>query len=365
MNGAHDATNPLRRVLMTCDTAGGVWTFALELAAGLSADGIEVVLAALGGTPSREQQTSAARIPNLGLVGSDYKLEWMHDPWPQVAESREWLLGLAREHSPDLVHLNSFGHGGLGFECPVVLTAHSCVMSWWKAVKGTPIPGDWDTYRNLVGCALNSADAITAPSRYMAEALQEHYRFDAKKLRVIYNGRSPARFTRATKEPFVFAAGRLWDDAKNAAALAHIAPSLSWPVVLAGEGDIAGCRGLGKLSSDEIAGWYARAAIYALPARYEPFGLSALEAALSGCALVLGDIPSLREIWGDAALFVSPDDRASLRATIEALIGNQALRVEMSRRSHARALTFDAGAMTQSYLDLYQGVSLGRPLCVS
>ncbi len=32
-----------------------------------------------------------------------------------------------------------------------------------------------------------------------------------------------------------------------------------------------------------------------LPARYEPFGLSVLEAALSGCALVLGDIPSLRE----------------------------------------------------------------------
>ena len=63
---------------------------------------------------------------------------------------------------------------------------------------------------------------------------------------------------------------------------------------------------LGRLSAGELADWYARAAIYALPARYEPFGLSALEAALSGCALVLGDIPSLREIWGDAALFVPP-----------------------------------------------------------
>ena len=70
------------------------------------------------------------------------------------------------------------------------------------------------------------------------------------------------------------------------------------------------CRMLGPLAADELADWYGRAAIYALPARYEPFGLSALEAALSGCALVLSDIPSLREIWEDAAFFVSPNDEA-------------------------------------------------------
>ena len=54
---------------------------------------------------------------------------------------------------------------------------------------------------------------------------------------------------------------------------------------------------LGKLPAAEMKLWFAHAAIYCLPARYEPFGLSVLEAGLSGCALVLGDIPSLREIW--------------------------------------------------------------------
>ncbi|MEB3829625.1 glycosyltransferase [Phormidium sp. CCY1219] len=61
------------------------------------------------------------------------------------------------------------------------------------------------------------------------------------------------------------------------------------------------------MSPEELSHWYARAAIYAFPARYEPFGLSVLEAALSGCALVLGDIPRLREMWGDAAVFANPD----------------------------------------------------------
>ena len=62
----------------------------------------------------------------------------------------------------------------------------------------------------------------------------------------------------------------------------------------------------------------ARAAIYALPAHYEPFGLSILEAAMSGCALVLGDIPSLREIWGDAAVFVHPDNRDAVARCLAA-----------------------------------------------
>ena len=52
------------------------------------------------------------------------------------------------------------------------------------------------------------------------------------------------------------------------------------------------------LSGEDIRPWFARAGIYALPAVYEPFGLSVLEAALSGCALVLGDIPSLARNLG-------------------------------------------------------------------
>ena len=75
---------------------------------------------------------------------------------------------------------------------------------------------------------------------------------------------------------------------------------------------------LGRLDERRWPSGWPRAAIYALPARYEPFGLSALEAALSGCALVLGDIPSLREVWGDAAVFVPPDDAGGLRDALYA-----------------------------------------------
>src|SRR3954465_475354 len=125
----------LQRILMTGDTVGGVWTFTLELAEALSARGIEVVLATMGGDPSDGQRAEAARVPGLCLLGSPYKLEWMDDPWRDVAESGRWLLGLEEAYRPDIVHLNSFGHGALPWSAPVVLTAHSCVASWWEAVK--------------------------------------------------------------------------------------------------------------------------------------------------------------------------------------------------------------------------------------
>jgi glycosyltransferase involved in cell wall biosynthesis len=351
---------------MTCDTVGGVWTFALELAEGLCAQGIEVVLAALGGNPSPQQAAAAARITNLCLLGSEFKLEWMEDPWADVKESRRWLTDLAEEYSPDLIHLNTFGHGGLPFSCPVVLTAHSCVLSWWQAVRGEPAPAEWNRYREAVTRALNSASAITTPSRSMANALAEHYPFDRSLLRVIANGRDARPFHRAVKEPFILTAGRLWDAGKNAGALSAVAPELPWPVYVAGAGDeLSNCHSLGVLSAHEIAGWYARAAIYALPARYEPFGLSALEAALSGCALVLGDIPSLREVWDDSALFVAPDDTAALRTALEDLISNRQVRQEMSRRSYKRASGFGSGQMTAGYMDVYRAAILARPQCVS
>jgi glycosyltransferase involved in cell wall biosynthesis len=103
----------------------------------------------------------------------------------------------------------------------------------------------------------------------------------------------------------------------------------------------------------------SRAAVYALPARYEPFGLSILEAGLSGAALVIGDIESLREIWGDAALYVDPDDAAAMGAALSRLIVDQPLRASMAARAHFRALRYTASAMVSAYSKLYDEV-LGR-----
>jgi glycosyltransferase involved in cell wall biosynthesis len=360
------------RVLMTADAVGGVWTYATTLAASLAPYGVEIVLATMGPRPGRAQREQVtASLPNVALVESDYKLEWMADPREDVERAGRWLLDLAAAYRPDIVHLNGYAHGSLDWRAPVLVAGHSCVLSWWEAVKGEPAPAaDWATYHAAVARGLRAADAVVAPTRAMLDALHRHYGLPIERGRVIANGIAPSHSpgtplptgARESKQPFILSAGRLWDEAKNVAALDRVAADLPWPVRIAGDaahpdGHVFAASHaalLGRLDAARMAEQYAGASVYALPARYEPFGLSALEAAAAGCALVLGDIRSLRETWGDAALFVPPEDDAALAAALRRLIGDPVLRARYAARAHRRAGCFTAGRMARAYADLYR-----------
>ncbi len=266
-------------------------------------------------TPDQWKQARA--LENLTVFESSFRLEWMDDPWEDVRASGDWLLDLESRLAPDIVHLNGYTHAARQWGRPVVVVGHSCVLSWWSAVKREPAPESWARYRGEVRNGLAAADCIIAPSRAMLAELHRWYGPLPSGF-VIPNACDPRAFVPGPKQPIVFSAGRLWDEAKNISALDRIAAGLDWPVFVAGDAthpngaDFAagGARTIGKLSCASAREWYAKAAIYALPAKYEPFGLSILEAALSGCALVLGDIPSLRENWDGAAVFVPPNDDA-------------------------------------------------------
>ena len=356
-------------VLMTADTVGGVWTYALDLARGLVEYGCEITLATMGGRLNAGDARTAARIRNLHLHESSFRLEWMDEPWNDVAEAGAWLLTLAHKLRPDIVHLNNFAHGNLSWPAPVLMVGHSCVLSWWQAVKGESAPAGWDHYASSVRSGLQAADLVVAPTRAMLDALQNHYG-PLPPSQVIYNGRNARLFRPAAKEPFILAVGRLWDEAKNVQTLDQIGARLAWPVYVAGEDHhpsgsqqhFSHVKPLGKLRAEELAGWLARAGIYALPARYEPFGLSVLEAALSGCALVLGDIQSLREVWGNAALYVAPDDAEGLTTALNRLSGDSQLRSQLAHASFLRAQQYSQSAMGAGYWNAYQALLVDTAL---
>jgi glycogen synthase len=349
------------KILMTADTVGGVWVYALGLAQALAAYGADVALATMGAPLTSEQWQAANRLPNLSIYESDFKLEWMEDPWDDVQRAGDWLLTLEQKLRPDLVHLNGYAHAALPWRAPVLVVGHSCVLSWWQGVHGCDAPPCWDEYHRQVQRGLQAADLVVAPTRAMLHALQQHYG-PLPPSRVVYNGCAPSHIGAEEKQPLILTAGRLWDAAKNVAALEQVAPRLAWPVYVAGDehhpdgGQVHwdNLRLLGRLSPEALAPWFAHASIYALPARYEPFGLSALEAALAGCALILGDIPSLREVWGDAALFVNPNDTLALEAALNLLIVDTQRRHDLATRASHRAQRYTQQRMAESYWRLYK-----------
>ena len=352
-----------RNILMTADTVGGVWTYALELTRALQPFGVEVQLALMGPSLTTAQREDADKIPNLNLFKSDYKLEWMLDCWSDVRRAGDWLLHLANRLHPDVIHLNGYAHACLPWSSPTLVVGHSCVFSWWQAVHGEQPPAEWQRYKSEVTNALRGAHMVVTPSEAMLNALQTHYG-KITNSRVIANGRNPRSFRPALKQPFILAAGRLWDAAKNIEQLADIAAELPWGICVAGEFEApgqrrqgaawtGGCRFLGPLPESQLRDWFGAAAIYALPALYEPFGYTPLEAGLSGCALVLGDIESLREMWEGAAVFVDPNDRAALKKALLELIENRRYRSEMAHRARVHALQFTSEHMGQDYFAAY------------
>jgi len=356
-------------VLMTADTVGGVWTYAVELAGGLVRHGARVHLATMGAPVAAHQRAQLEGLTGVTLHESAYPLEWMPDPWPDVDRCGEWLLALESQLRPDVVHLNQFAFGALPFASPTLLVAHSCVLSWWRAIHGTDAPDQWATYRERVARGLAGADLVAAPTQAMLDALAPHYGFTGRAV-VLPNGRDASMFRQGAKQPFVLAAGRLWDEAKNMAALEAVAPGLPWPVRVAGscqapDGRVRSPRSLqalGELPSPAMVSEMAAASIYALPARYEPFGLSVLEAALSGCALVLGDIASLRETWGDTAIYVEPDDHAGLQTALLHLIEHPVLRERQGQAARHRALAFSTERMVAAITAAYVRIQ-PRILC--
>ena len=262
------------------------------------------------------------------------------------------------------MHLNGYAHAVLPFDAPVVVVAHSCVCSWYRAVRGdVPDTVPLQTYRQRVAAGLDAADEVVAPTAAMMAALLREYG-PLPRASVVWNGRSRAPFASGPKLPVVFAAGRVWDDAKNLRLLAQVAPRLGWPVRIAGP--LTDDRGfehavmLGRLPGPAVAQELAHASIYALPARYEPFGLSALEAAFAGCALVLGDIPSLRELWDGDALFVAPDDPDGLERALCTLMNDAPLRTTFGRKAAARASRYTMDGMVAGYLARYAALPSRR-----
>jgi len=337
---------------MTADAVGGVWTYALDLADALAERDVEVTLCVMGPAPDRGQwaELRASRVERVHA--DDYALEWMEDPWEDVECAGEWLLRIAEDVRPDVVHLNGYAHAALPWGAPVVVVGHSDVLSWHEAVRRQTAGPPWRRYRDALVRGLAAADLLVAPTQAMLDELIRLYEPPCPRL-VIANG-SRRRFPPFPKSHFVLAAGRAWDEAKNVQALVRAAPRVPWPVVLCGEGAVgSGVAVFGRLRREQFDRALAAAAIFAAPARYEPFGLAALEAGRAACALVLGDIASLREVWGSAALYVPPDDDDELERTLRLLMAQRDLRVEYARRARRQANGYSSERMAEAYLSAY------------
>ena len=356
-------------VLMTTDAVGGVWVFATSLAEELCRRGNRVTLVTLGPPPSRDRLAALRQYPNLWVEPTDLALEWMDPEGTDFARAGGVLSKIAERIRPDVVHLNSYREAAFAWPAPTLVVAHSCVRSWWRACRGEAAQGsEWEHYAAHVSAGLNAADHWVAPTAWFRDQIEKCYT-PRRPGKVIFNGMA-AVSPSSVRRPVIMAAGRFWDEAKNLRALAAAAPHVQWPIQVAGSlqspingrAVLNGPAWLGELPRSVLLAQLGRSEIFVSPARYEPFGLTVLEAAAAGCALVLSDIPSFRELWEDAGEFVEPNDSARLAGTLNALSRSTEKRRGLQRAARQRAREYGVDKTADAYLQSYE--SLVRPRAV-
>ena len=351
-------------VLMTADAVGGVWTYVLDLSQALVAHGAEVTLAVLGPPPDPAQTAAAENLAGRSLVVAGLPLDWLAEESNALDRAADSLRSLARERRADLIHLNSPAlMTSACWETPVVGACHSCLASWWAAVRGGPMPPDfvWRTRRLAEG--YHGCDALIAPSSTFAQQTAALYGVRPSTVR---NGRRRRPTARSgPRERIVLNAGRLWDEGKNLSVLDRAASRMRGRVEAVGPlfgpaGQVASPTSHvalpGPMNPVDLDQRMQAAAIFCSPALYEPFGLGVLEAAQAGCALVLADIPTFRELWDGAAVFVDPRDDAALASTLDNLLEDDERVRQLSARAARRAGAFSMEATATGTLAVYAEV---------
>ncbi|HKO71693.1 MAG TPA: glycosyltransferase family 4 protein [Bradyrhizobium sp.] len=349
--------------MMTTDAVGGVWTFSTTLARSLAAFGFEILLVTLGPRPNEAQKAMLRGTQRLSLVETDLQLEWQDPAGADLCHADAVLCGLADRFGPDLVHLNSFREAIFDWNVPTVVVAHSCVNSWAEACGETDAftGDDWKAYSQSIRAGLQKSNAWVAPTRaFRGQLASQHGLPETGE--VIWNGAETRSRSPAAKQPFVLSAGRLWDKAKNLSAVARAAPAIEWPIRIAGQFArnstlatpiTSNCELLGEISHAALLGQMEKASIFISPALYEPFGLSVLEAASAGCALLLSDIPTFRELWNGAAVFFNPHDPDEIRRCLRLLCDDEMQRMRLQHAAAKRSLEYPLSKTARAYRSVY------------
>jgi glycosyltransferase involved in cell wall biosynthesis len=321
------------------------------------------VLAVLGPAPDAAQRREVEESPGCSLLETGLMLDWTIASRAELERLTAALIDVARDVGAHSAHLHAPALAATAWPIPVAAVAHSCMATWHDAVHGGTQPESIAWHAAATASGLRVADAVIAPSAAFARALAQVHAITRLML-VVHNGLPCPAAQDIRRDPFVFAAGRLWDTAKNMTVLDAAAELMRFPVRVAGPCSAPGGQAvafrhlqvMGNLSSTDARATMASSSIFASPALYEPFGLAVLEAAQRATPLVLADIPTFRELWQDAAVFVSPHDAQAWAATLDSLMQDEDRRAALGQAGRHRAGLYTQDAMSAATAAIHRSL---------
>lgn len=126
---------------------------------------------------------------------------------------------------------------------------------------------------------------------------------------------------------------------------------LSYPEELGIKGDVIFTK---YIDESLLSDLYRYASVFVYPSLYEGFGLPPLEAMACGTPVVISDIPTLREVAGDAAILFQPKDHDGLAHVLEKVLSSESLRMELRSKGLRRSAEYSWEKVARETIQTYQ-----------
>jgi len=327
------------------------------------------------------------------LLVLDNDLPLLKKKWPKfysyhVLKARhyswreQWQLPrLLARLKPDLLYFPHFNMPLLT-PWPFVVTIHDLIKhhSIGRATSSQGAVGyrlkRWG-YHLVFSRVVHKAKAIIVPSRWTANDLENHYPVAKNKIKVVYEGvdahlqlRNRAKLPPGVTPPFLLYVGSLYPH-KNLSVVLKM--MRSWPeapplAVVSARGVFqqrfwreVKTLGLEKrvlltgFVSDAVLGQlYRQALALVFPSRLEGFGLPGLEAMANGCPVIAAKAASLPEIYGNAAVYFSPQSPEELMARVKDIIGKPQKRRLLRERGYRQIGKYSWERMARQIVSVYK-----------
>ena len=297
------------------------------------------------------------------------------------------LPTLARQNRLHVLHIPSYRRMLWRKPCRLIATIHD--------LAPFRVPGKYDWKRMVYGKIVAKRlafrqDQIIAISQNTAEDLGRFFGLPSQRVKVIHNGIEHQRFypgdrqalgakyraSRGFNEPFFLYTARLEHPGKNHVRLISAfeefkaATHSSWQLVFAGSdwhgaeaihdcirkspfaGDI---RPLGYVADQELPDLYRAADVFVYPSLYEGFGMPPLEAMACACPVIASAAGSLKEVIGEAAAIINPEDIHTIARELYRLATDLAERNRLRAAGLNQAAKFNWGRTAAETRQVYEG----------
>lgn len=304
--------------------------------------------------------------------------------WEQIS-----LPAAVKRHKPDLLHCTA-NTAPYSSGVPMIVTVHDVIYLEETNFQGSVYQNFGNIYRKLVvPHAIKTAQKIITVSEYEKTVIADVCKTDPEKITVIHNGVSERfnelypeenikRFRLQWKLPvrFILFLGNTAPKKNTAGvirAYVHYCSFENDPLhlVITDFPQSAVRSTLEKLNKPDLidkiitTGYvpsaqmplmYNCCSLFLYPSLRESFGLPVLEAMSCGIPVITSDIPAIREVAGDAAAFIDPENDIAIAEKIQLLSTNDQARKDLIQKGRARVRLFSWETSARKLIKLYESV---------